>query len=95
MVKADYRVAKQLVLYGVLKRHSKKHGYCDPADEYLTTRPFQWRGSVYVTKYIDGCFYPFLLELDDDTPASESVENRATKKVCTSKEATELTKWEG
>lgn len=94
VTKADYKIAKELVLYGVLKRYSKKHGYCNPSDEYQTTRPFWWRGEIYVTQYIDGCFYPFLLKLND-VPASERIELRACGRICSQEEAIKRCQWEG
>lgn len=64
--RASHRIARSLIAYGVLETYSKKKGICNPSDMFITTSPFFWRNKALITKYIDGCFYPYLLELDKD-----------------------------
>lgn len=60
----SHKIARSLVAYGVLESYSKKRGICNPSDKYVTTCPFIWRDKVLITKYVDGCFFPYLLELE-------------------------------
>ncbi len=62
----DLRVLKAIINKSKLTTNNsnltidKQHKYL--TDGYIIT-PIKYKGKKYVSRYIDGCFYPYIVEL--------------------------------
>ena len=62
----DLRVLKAIINKSKLTTNNsnltidKQHKYL--TDGYIIT-PIKYKGKKYVSRYLDGCFYPFIVEL--------------------------------